>query len=131
DPWSMEGRLALEDPNAPDLRPFWHQWVGVTKIMYNMMQWLPTLVLDQVGVGKTMQAIGAIAMYEWLRLYHQSHKEYMRGLCESFTPPSPSSRLLTLGIHVVVCTSGLVDQWIAEIHRCLKGTKFCAFPYTG
>ncbi|KAI9064569.1 hypothetical protein FKP32DRAFT_1602933 [Trametes sanguinea] len=111
DLWSVEGRLALEDPNAPDLRPFWHQWVGVTKIMHNMMQWLPTLVLDQVGVGKTISARSRYTSED--TKHAQKHMP------------------LRSGIHVVVCTSGLVDQWIAEIHRCLKSTTFCVFPYTG
>ncbi|OSC96169.1 P-loop containing nucleoside triphosphate hydrolase protein, partial [Trametes coccinea BRFM310] len=93
------------------------------------MEKLPTLVLDQVGVGKTMQAIGAIAMYEWLRLYYDSHHEYMRGLED--TVRARANEPLKSGIHVVVCTNGLVDQWIAELHRCLKSTKFVVLPYTG
>ncbi|KAI0363031.1 hypothetical protein BV20DRAFT_916401, partial [Pilatotrama ljubarskyi] len=75
-PWSPEGREALKAPEATELRPFWHQWIGILKLVDNMMHGRSTLIMDQVGVGKTMQAVGLIAMYEWLRRYHAQHHRY-------------------------------------------------------
>ncbi|KAI9062335.1 hypothetical protein FKP32DRAFT_1574398 [Trametes sanguinea] len=75
-PWSEEGRAALRSSEAVELSPFWHQWVGVLKIMDNMMAHKHVLLMDQVGVGKTMQAIGAIAVYEWLRLMFSQKGRY-------------------------------------------------------
>ncbi|KAH9845990.1 hypothetical protein C2E23DRAFT_864315, partial [Lenzites betulinus] len=34
-PWTPEGRQALASTYASPLTPFWHQWIGVTKIMDN------------------------------------------------------------------------------------------------
>ncbi|KAL7280993.1 hypothetical protein ACG7TL_004295 [Trametes sanguinea] len=127
DPWSPAGQEALNDPSAPDLRPFWHQWVGVTKIMLNMMNKKSTFVFDQVGVGKTMQAIGAIAMYEWLRLYCTAHHQYPGGLRATVRGDEPLKR----GLHVIVCPRGLMDQWMAELHRCLQAGTFVVLPYHG
>ncbi|KAH9846753.1 hypothetical protein C2E23DRAFT_743355, partial [Lenzites betulinus] len=75
-PWTPEGRQALESTYAVPLCPFWHQWVGLTKIIDNMSHNRNVLIMDQVGVGKTLQAVGAIAMYEWLRSYNEQKKTY-------------------------------------------------------
>lgn len=73
DPWSAKGLAALEAPTAVPLQPRWHQWVGVLRIMDNMFSGKHMLLMDQVGVGKSMQAVGAIAMYQYQRMYWQRH----------------------------------------------------------
>lgn len=49
-----------------DIRVAWHQAVGIHKIMTEYMLGRPLLLLDAVGVGKTLQAIGTILMRQWL-----------------------------------------------------------------
>lgn len=72
DPWSEAGQAALEHESATPLAPKWHQWVGILKMMDNMFDGKNILVMDEVGVGKSLQAVGAIAMYEYQRLYYKS-----------------------------------------------------------
>ncbi|KAI9057595.1 hypothetical protein FKP32DRAFT_1583634 [Trametes sanguinea] len=84
DPWTESGRKALASSSAADLKPFWHQWVGVLKIVDNMMDRKNLMLMDQVGVGKTLQAVGTLAMYEWLRVNKETRGQYparFRKLC--------------------------------------------------
>ncbi|KAI9069499.1 hypothetical protein FKP32DRAFT_1559595 [Trametes sanguinea] len=144
DPWSEAGREALKGPNAVDLKPFWHQWVGVMKIVDNMMSSKNILLMDQVGVGKTLQAAGTLAMYEWLRVHKDTRGDYPSRFREFnkriaklslLTPSSENSprgsEILPRRAHLVVCTPNLVDQWTAELHRYLEFGMFTILPYLG
>ena len=75
DAWSPGALEALKKQEMP-LETFRHQWLGVQKGVDNMLSGRNLLLMDQVGVGKTMQAIGMIAMYEWLRQYFAKHSSY-------------------------------------------------------
>ncbi len=74
DTWSEKGQEVLERPDTPALRMFWHQWAGLVKIVTNLMHYRNLLLMDGVGVGKTMQATAAIAMYDFIRL-QQTQKQ--------------------------------------------------------
>ncbi|OSC96331.1 hypothetical protein PYCCODRAFT_1379379 [Trametes coccinea BRFM310] len=128
-PWSEEGRAALHSDEATELAPFWHQWVGVLKITDNMMAHKNVLLMDQVGVGKTMQAIGAIATYEWLRLTFKQKGRYPDrfGKFQSHT----LCYALPAADHVVICPPNLVEQWTVEIQRYLVWGHFSILPYQG
>ncbi|KAI9068788.1 hypothetical protein FKP32DRAFT_1560979 [Trametes sanguinea] len=128
-PWSEEGRAALRSPEATDLAPFWHQWVGVLKITDNMMARKNVLLMDQVGVGKTMQAIGAIATYEWLRLTYSQKGRYPDRFGTLRLPLR--NEALPAADHVIVCPPNLVEQWTVEIQRYLAWGNFAILPYQG
>ncbi|KAL7283873.1 hypothetical protein ACG7TL_001143 [Trametes sanguinea] len=127
DPWTEAGREALRSPNAADLKPFWHQWVGVLKIVDNMMSGKNLMLMDQVGVGKTMQAVGTLAMYEWLRVNKEKRGHYPT----RFEQAAKGSVKLPPRMHIVVCTPNLVQQWTSEIHRYLEYGVFTVLPYLG
>ncbi|KAL7283875.1 hypothetical protein ACG7TL_001145 [Trametes sanguinea] len=127
DPWSDTGREALKSANAADLKPFWHQWVGLLKISDNMMAGKNVLLMDQVGVGKTMQAVGMIAMYEWLRVNKETRGQYPT----RFEHSTKGAERLPRRSHVVVCTPNLVQQWTTEMHRYLEFGLFTILPYLG
>ena len=76
DAWSQEGRAALEKDTALPLRPRWHQKVGVLRMMERLMDNLPCLLMDEVGVGKTMQIIGAITTYVLFHRFYEAHKKF-------------------------------------------------------
>ena len=59
------------------LLPHWHQWVGIKKMINNMAEHKNVLLMDSVGVGKTMQATGTIAMYDWLRMFKKRHSRFL------------------------------------------------------
>ncbi|OSC96289.1 hypothetical protein PYCCODRAFT_1348985, partial [Trametes coccinea BRFM310] len=127
DPWTESGRKALASPSAADLKPFWHQWVGVLKIVDNMMDGKNLMLMDQVGVGKTLQAVGTLAMYEWLRVSKETRGQYPA----RFQQSARGSDALPRRMHVVVCTPNLVQQWTSEMHRYLEYGMFTILPYLG
>lgn len=59
--------------NPPENSPIrdvdfkWHQLVGILKIMRNAFDGKPVLLMDSVGVGKTLQIIGVIALLPYYR----------------------------------------------------------------
>lgn len=84
DAWSEEGLAALRVETAVPLGPRWHQWVGIVKIMDNLFDKKNILIMDDVGVGKTLQAVGAIAMYEYQRLHYKTHGKYTERFGECY-----------------------------------------------
>ncbi len=54
----------------------WHQLVGVTKMVERAMNSEPVLLMDDVGLGKTVQVLGLFAMLAYYRSYHKKHNRY-------------------------------------------------------
>lgn len=78
DPWSTEGVRYLADPNS-DAIPFgpqWHQLLGATGMLLRKFRGRGTLLMDEVGVGKTMQVIIVQMMLIYLRSYKEAHGTY-------------------------------------------------------
>lgn len=74
DPWSVEGQAWLKDnKNATHqpLRPRWHQLIGIYRTVERVFKKQPMLLMDSVGLGKTMQVLGAIAC---LAYFHQVYE---------------------------------------------------------
>lgn len=69
DPWTEEGQGWLDNPSSgrQPLAPRWHQLVGIFRILQRAFDGQPVLLMDGVGLGKTMQAIGAIACLAYYR----------------------------------------------------------------
>lgn len=63
DPWLAKHNAWFEK-DSPARRPFklrWHQLCAIVKIMENLLKQSGVLVMDAVGIGKTLEAIGVIA----------------------------------------------------------------------
>ena len=78
DPWSPEGVKFLADPNS-DAIPFgpqWHQLLGATGMLLRKFRGRGTLLMDEVGVGKTMQVIVLQMFLIYLRSYREAHNTY-------------------------------------------------------
>ena len=143
DPWSAEGQALLETESTERLQLMWHQAVGVYRILSNLFEHKQMLVMDEVGVGKTIQAIGSIAMYRSLQLLFEGNKTYPESfgkwLCTDFCGLADfgtakleyGSHVLPVRPHLVVVPPGLVSQWTQECHRYLKKGSFDILPYTG
>ena len=58
------------------LRPRWHQIVGMLKIMEHVIKGKPLLIMDHVGVGKTIQLIGACTLYSVFYRYFCEHQTF-------------------------------------------------------
>ncbi|KAH9852798.1 hypothetical protein C2E23DRAFT_697312, partial [Lenzites betulinus] len=127
DAWSEEGQAVLRSDAAVPLKPMWHQMVGITKIIDNLFDKKNLLIMDEVGVGKTMQAVGAIAMYEYQRLHFAQYGKHT----DRFVGHTWGKSQLTADTHVLVAPPGLMHQWMMELHRYLKRGSFSVLPYAG
>lgn len=58
------------------LHVHWHQLVGIHKMVSNAFNGLPVLLMDDVGVGKTLQVLGTIAILAFFRSYYAEHKKF-------------------------------------------------------
>jgi hypothetical protein len=74
-PWSEEGQAWLDNPlnEVSVLAPRWHQLVGILKMIDRALLGEPVMLMDGVGLGKTMQAVGVIVC---LAHYHDYYKMY-------------------------------------------------------
>jgi hypothetical protein len=77
DPWNPEWRQWFDDPkNTMPLEPRWHQLVGMLSIVERLFQGHPVLLMDGVGLGKTMQMVGVIALLAYFREYYAIHSRF-------------------------------------------------------
>jgi hypothetical protein len=75
DPWTKEGHQWLKE-NGKDLELRWHQLVGVVKMLYNAFAGRPVLLMDEVGLGKTIQLTACIAILAYYRDYYATHQRF-------------------------------------------------------
>lgn len=65
---------ALEESNTLlPLEPRWHQAVAILKMLHLAFEGKPIMLLDEVGIGKTMQILGFIAC---LAAFHNHHEQF-------------------------------------------------------
>ncbi|KAG2365352.1 P-loop containing nucleoside triphosphate hydrolase protein [Suillus spraguei] len=130
-PWSEAGQAWLDDPlnDAPVLAPRWHQLVGILKMVDRALLGEPVMLMDGVGIGKTMQAVGVIAC---LAHYHDFY--LMHG---TFPGKFASRKCVKTGGNlpdlptIIVCPPNLQHQWTSEIERYLRRATFDVLPYFG
>lgn len=77
DPWTEEGakEMARGVGLAP-LAPMRHQLVGIYAMLAHAFEGLPTLLMDGVGVGKTMQVVGFICFLTWFQQYYAKNRRF-------------------------------------------------------
>lgn len=72
-PWTDEGAAFFaKADNGEILQPRWHQLVGICKMMQNAFAGKSVLLMDEVGLGKTLQAAAVTAI---LAFYREAKKE--------------------------------------------------------
>ncbi|KAI0362847.1 hypothetical protein BV20DRAFT_959460, partial [Pilatotrama ljubarskyi] len=133
DPWSPGGQRNLTLPGASELRLFWHQWIACLKMADAMFEGRNILLMDGVGVGKTIEATATIGLYEWLRVYRKQRGAFPMRFGESAPRPrcSMSQADLTDNMHVIVVPPPLMEQWVTEIKRYLHCRVVSVIPYVG
>lgn len=155
-PWSKEGiEWLATNPAAEDLEVSWHQLVGIVHMVDRILQGKPILLMDEVGVGKTLQAVGLIAILAHFREHFSRHQSFP-GKWGECTHPSTVLLLKCLlattakttcrtGVGpgsleagnisddpvMITCPTNLQSQIQAEIERYLEHGKFDVLPYTG
>lgn len=58
------------------LQPRWHQMLGAQEMLTAAFKGDSTLLMDEVGLGKTMQMVMVIALLDWFRQYWEQHKKF-------------------------------------------------------
>jgi hypothetical protein len=77
DPWVEAEKAWFSDSkNVEPLVPRWHQLVGILKMVKNAFCGRPVLLMDSVGLGKTLQITGAVAVLAFYREYYKKHGFY-------------------------------------------------------
>ncbi|KAI0337373.1 hypothetical protein BDW22DRAFT_1339873, partial [Trametopsis cervina] len=73
------------DPDTCPVSLFWHQLVGVVKMSTHIVEQKPVANLDEVGLGKTLQAIATIMVRIYLKEHFAQFQRYPEGsIGESF-----------------------------------------------
>ncbi|KAF9220462.1 hypothetical protein BS17DRAFT_852177 [Gyrodon lividus] len=113
---------------------FFQEWSNPDLVVDTwMLEWVfedkPLLLMDGVGLGKTLQAVRAIACmaYYWecFRTKGTFPGHFMG--CRMNTPDGNIPNLP----HIIICPVNLRNQWEYEIKRFLKLASFDLFPYVG
>ncbi|KAI1787254.1 hypothetical protein LXA43DRAFT_896537 [Ganoderma leucocontextum] len=128
-PWDQtKWAKFVKTEQALKFGPRWHQLVGITKMCELIIKGKPLLLMDQVGVGKTLQIVGAIVMYPMLRAYYQRNKRFppqFKGLkCDTPDGNLPDRP------HLIIVPVALFDQWMVEFKRYVKFGSVDIYPYT-
>lgn len=73
DPWTDDGQTWLKENGEP-LALRWHQLVGLAKMVKNAFCEMPVLLMDDVGLGKTIQVTALIAVLSFYREFYSMHQ---------------------------------------------------------
>jgi hypothetical protein len=69
--WTDSEYMAANQQKLRPLSPRWHQLVGIVKIVTQAFKGEPLMLMDQVGVGKTLQLVGAVVVLNFFRDFYK------------------------------------------------------------
>jgi SNF2 family DNA or RNA helicase len=147
DPWTESGQTWLKDPkNGEPLALRWHQLVGLVKMVKNAFSGTPVLLMDEVGLGKTIQVTALIALLAYYREFYAMHNCFPGKIGKLALSPSKllfrsdvnqqatkqwrvnSPNIPNLPV-ILVIPANLVAQFTSELHRFLQYGAFDILPY--
>jgi hypothetical protein len=73
--------VATTEVTYEELHPLWHQLVGILRMLELAFDGKPVLLMDEVGVGKTLQATGFACMLHYYRAYYEREGKYPNQCC--------------------------------------------------
>ncbi|KAG2335631.1 hypothetical protein BDR05DRAFT_898054 [Suillus weaverae] len=131
DPWSEGGQQWLDNPQsqAQNLAPRWHQLVGILRLIDRVLDGRLVMLMDGVGVGKTMQAVGLIACLAHYREHYRKHGKFPGKFAQRSYKKS-GGNIPDLPT-VIMSPPNLQHQWMSEIQRYLRRATFDVLPYSG
>ncbi|KAG2336736.1 P-loop containing nucleoside triphosphate hydrolase protein [Suillus weaverae] len=128
DPWTESGQTWLKNPkNGEPLTLRWHQLVGLVKMVKNVFSGMPVLLMDEVGLGKTIQVTALIALLAFYREFYAMHNCFP-GKIAAKQWRTNSANIPNLPI-ILVIPANLVAQFTSELHRFLQHGAFDVLPY--
>jgi hypothetical protein len=145
--WSDPEYMAANQSSLRPLAPRWHQLVGIVKIVLQAFKGEPLMLMDQVGVGKTLQLVGAIAIFTFFRDYYDKNKSFPGGfgmwsgpelifinytfiISEKMKWQGKDGNIPSNPILLTIPKS-LELQFTNELRRYLRPKSFDILPYTG
>ncbi|KAG2336606.1 hypothetical protein BDR05DRAFT_896483 [Suillus weaverae] len=126
DPWTEDGQAWLKENGEP-LALRWHQLVGLVKMVKNAFCGMPVLLMDEVGLGKTIQVTALIAVLSFYREFYAVHNRFP-GQIGRLLLLNDSPNLPNLPVMLVI-PANLVPQFTSELHRFLQRGTFDVLPY--
>ncbi|RDX39981.1 hypothetical protein OH76DRAFT_1298639, partial [Lentinus brumalis] len=128
DPWTKDWEAFCKTGKGHPIAPRWHQWVGALGMMLRVIRdGVPVLLLDDDGIGKTMQVLMVIALYQLFRRHREKHGRFP-GAFAKYKCKTPDGNLPDRP-HMIVVPTCLKEQWEGEIHRFLRWGAFDLIPY--
>ncbi|KAH8069438.1 hypothetical protein BXZ70DRAFT_867509, partial [Cristinia sonorae] len=129
-PWQHEEEFNQLTTKVP-VQLKWHQWVGVHKMVVNAFQGKPILLMDDVGVGKTIQVITAMVVLRNFHHYHTQHGKFPGafGEFDSTEQWQGQSGNIPSQPFLVIVPNGLEQQFQNEIYKFLQKSMFDIIPY--
>ncbi|KAG6875331.1 hypothetical protein C0993_009749 [Termitomyces sp. T159_Od127] len=150
-PWDNREAFLAKIQLLP-MRLHWHQLAGVHSIVRKLwsvkstLQGAGVLVGDEVGLGKTAQAIALLAFFNLVINAKLTNKpmppilgEYITILCYAKLSGSPTADRPYLHDNdtieprpfIILCPGTLVPQWANEIKTLLRPFSFDIYVYDG
>ncbi|KAI5993055.1 hypothetical protein F5J12DRAFT_698839, partial [Pisolithus orientalis] len=106
----------------------WHQLIGIYCMLESVFKGKPILLMDGVGLGKTLQVLGVIVCLTYYWYVYMKKKAFPGDFAgQKFNTPDGNVPDLS---HVIVCPVNLKQQWESEIQCFLVPASFDLFPYT-
>ncbi|KAG9077291.1 hypothetical protein FRC06_008994, partial [Ceratobasidium sp. 370] len=135
-PFAPPPSEAADGSPAPPLKPRWHQLVGCGKMLSGFFtqepggEPQPTMLCDEVGVGKTLQIIGVISMLAHIIELQRAGKKLPPLLEEANLKYFAGKEVIeSLPILIAVpCT--LSSQWVAELKKFTQTGAFNILLYS-
>ena len=76
DPWKEPEWFKANKDSTTELTIRWHQLIGIYKLLLNVFDKKPILLMDEVGLGKTIQTIGVLSLLNYYRIHYETHKVF-------------------------------------------------------
>ncbi|KAJ7571901.1 P-loop containing nucleoside triphosphate hydrolase protein, partial [Mycena floridula] len=131
---AMPGTAAWDVVKEKDglipLTPHWHQIIGIYKMVSLAFEGKPVLLMDEVGLGKTLQLLGFICVMIYFREFYDKWGKFPGDFADKKYPllDRKSGNIPKLDNHVCVPTS-LRDQFQVEFKRFVEPDQIDYCPY--
>ncbi|KAH9916092.1 uncharacterized protein BXZ73DRAFT_19110, partial [Epithele typhae] len=109
----------------------WHQYGGVLLILDKPFQGHPAMLCNEVGLGKTIQAVLVMCHIDYSSNYYVKHGKWPGQFGGESDPRKYKLSPFQERVHVVVVPTGLTAQWRSELDRLLKPQDVTVLPYEG
>ncbi|TBU56480.1 hypothetical protein BD310DRAFT_768052, partial [Dichomitus squalens] len=107
DPWdNKKWEAFIKKGQGVPFAPRWHQLVGVVKMMRQLIEGRPLLLMDQVGIGKTLQVVGTLCMYVAFRRHFARYGRFPGHFGKIPLAVAPDEPTADIGVDPELCLFG-------------------------